>query len=98
SYGDWSSDVCSSDLANVKTCQDENHSQQRQRTRSGAKENRGDSCKCVACCKNELALRNMIAKPAARISRAGVKHVVERIEADGEAGGVLLAVRGREHA
>ena len=43
-------------------------------------------------------MRNVVAEPAAEIRGAGVEYVMQRVEANGEAGGARETVLRRKHA
>lgn len=73
--------------ADIQTGQDEDHGEQPQGTRSGAKKECGDSSEGVASGEDGFAAGDVITEPAAQVGRAGVEDVVERVEADGEACG-----------
>src|SRR5437588_8698167 len=84
--------------ADVEPRKNENDREQRKRIRSGAKENRRDTGEGITSGEHSLTVRNVIAEPATRVSGAGIENVVERVKADGEAGGAGEAVSGRQRA
>src|SRR5437867_7140564 len=84
--------------ADVEPRKHENHRKQRKGTGSDAQENRSDTSQGVTSGEHSLAVRNVIAEPAACVSGARVKDVVKRVKSDGETCGVGESVGGRQHA
>src|SRR5467141_1286920 len=84
--------------ADVKACEDKNHSEQQQGMRSSAEKERGDSGEGVACCEHGFTAGDVVAQPAAEIRRAGIENVVQGVEADGEACGAGHAMAGGQHS
>src|SRR5271169_1243155 len=66
--------------------------------RARTKQNRCDSCHRVAAGKYDLTLRHVIAQPAASVSGARRKHVMNRIKHDSDARPARKPVLGREHS
>ena len=78
--------------AHVETGEDEDDREQPQGVSAGAKQERCDAGQRVSRCEDGFSAWNMVAQPAAQVSGAGVKHVMQSVETDGDARGARRAM------
>src|SRR5439155_19786887 len=74
------------------------HRKQRKGAGSEAQDNRSEAGQGVTSGEHSLAVRNVIAEPAACGRGARVNDVVKRVQSDGETCGLGESVGGRQHA